>query len=62
MKKVSFNEHVVVHIIPREDRAGHWVMNACRFKARISKVEQAIKRCLIQKQKKYLDNIYDEAD
>ena len=52
MKKVSFNEHVVVHIIPREDRAGHWAINACRFKARISKVEQAIKGCFIQKRKK----------
>jgi hypothetical protein len=44
MKKVHFNEHVVVHIIPREDRAGHWVIDAHRFKDRISKLERNIER------------------
>ena len=59
MKKVRFNKHVMVYIIPKEDRTGHWVMDVCRFKARISKVERAIGWCLIQKEEKiYIHMIY----
>ena len=62
MKKVRFNENVMVYIIPREDRAGHWVMDACRFKARILKAERVIGWCLIQKPKIYSHDIYDGSE
>ena len=63
MKKVRFNNHITVHIVPREDRTGHWIMDVCRFKARILKVERAIGWCLIQKQQKiYSYNINDGSD
>ena len=54
MKKVRFDEHVIVHIVPVEDRKGYWASDACRFKDKILKVEQAIKWCLMQKQQKYI--------
>ena len=43
MKKVTFNDNVQVHVIPREPWRGTWVVDRCRFMQRVHELERLFK-------------------
>ena len=43
MKKVTFNDDVQVHVIPREPRRSTWVVDRCRFMQRVHGLERLFK-------------------
>ena len=42
-KKVTFNDNVQVHVIPREPGCGTWVTDKSRFMQRVHELERLFK-------------------